>query len=171
MGFEVRLEKRCARRRTRPGANKKSCRSGWIFLFWMVSGNKSIKILPLGTGMDARFRFEEYLEKECPIILQLLEPAGRALDKKCLFYQFMPRHRQYFENLSNSPLVDSLARAATQIKLDIRITINDLKTGFQHEILIRRTANGIEALRNIKDRKPDDSATEGTDWLRPVIYT
>lgn len=137
----------------------------------MVSSSVPIKIVPLGTCMDARFRFEEYLEKECPIILQLLEPAGRALGKKCLFYQFMPRHRQYFENLSNSPLVDSLARAATQIKLDIRITINDLKTGFQHEILIRRTANGIEALRNIKDRKPDDSNVEGTDWLRPVIYT
>jgi hypothetical protein len=153
------------------GANKKSCMSSWIFPFLDGIRYMSLKIVPLGTGMDARIRFEEYLEKECPIILQLLEPAGRALDKKCLFYQFMPGHRQYFENLSNSPLVDSLARAATQIKLDIRITISDLKTGFQHEILIRRTANGIEALRNIKDRKPEDSATEGTDWLRPVIYT
>jgi hypothetical protein len=145
--------------------------SGWIFVLYMVSSNNYSRVLPLGIGMDARFRFEEYLEKECPLILQLLEPAGRALDKKCLFYHFMPRHRQYFESLANSPLVDFLARAATQIKLDTRITINDLKTGFQHEILIRRTAHGIEALRNIKDRKPDDSETEGTDWLRPVIYT
>jgi hypothetical protein len=117
--------------------------------------------------MDARSRFQDYLEKECPIILQLLEPAGRLLDEKCLFYHFMPSYRQNFENLSVSPLVDSLARAATQIKLDIRITINDPKTGFEHEILVRRTSNGIEALRNIKDRKAEDS--ERTNWLRPVI--
>jgi hypothetical protein len=121
--------------------------------------------------MDSHFRFEEYLEKECPVSLQLLEPAGRALDKKCLFYHFMPRHRQIFENLSESPLVDSLARAATQIKLDIRITINDLQTGFQHELLIRRTSSGIEALRNIKDREPEDADRRRTDWLRPVLYT
>jgi hypothetical protein len=121
--------------------------------------------------MDARFRFEEYLEKECPISLQLLEPAGRALDKKCLFYHFMPRHRQWFENLSESPLVDSLARAATQITLDVRITINDLQTEFQHEILIRRTSNGIEALINIKDRKPEDPDSRRTDWLRPIVCT
>ena len=143
--------------------------SGWIFVLYMVSSDNYSRVLPLGIGMDARFRFEEYLEKECPLTLQLLEPAGRALDKKCLFYRFMPRYRQYFENLSNSPLVDSLARAAAQIKLDIRISINDLQTGFQHEILIRRTLNGIEALRNIKDRKPDDSDTEEPDWLRPII--
>ena len=121
--------------------------------------------------MEAHFRFEEYLEKECPISLRLLEPAGRALDTKCLFYHFMPRHRQWFENLSESPLVDSLARAATQIKLDIRITINDLPTGLQHEILIRRTSNGVEAVRNIKDRKPEDRESQTADWLRPVLYT
>jgi hypothetical protein len=121
--------------------------------------------------MDARFRFEEYLEKECPIILRLLEPAGRSLDKKCLFYHFMPRHRQNFENLSDSPLVDSLARAATEINLDVRVMINDLHTELQHEILIRRTSNGIEALRNIKDRKPEDSDGESADSLRPIIYT
>jgi hypothetical protein len=118
--------------------------------------------------MDTRSRFQDYLEKECPIILQLLKPAGRSWDKKCLFYHFMPKHRQTFENLSVSPLIDSLARAATQIKLDIRITINDPKTGFEHEILIRRTSNLIEALRNIKDCKAED--TERTDWLRPVIH-
>lgn len=121
--------------------------------------------------MDAHFRFEEYLEKECPVSLRLLEPAGRALDTKCLFYHFMPKHRQRFENLSESPLVDSLARAATQIKVDIRITINDLQTGFEHEILIRRTSSGIEALRNIKDRKPEDRESQTADWLRPVLYT
>jgi hypothetical protein len=116
---------------------------------------------PLRTGMDARFRFEEYLEKECPISLQLLEPAGRALDKKCLFYHFMPRHRQWFENLSESPLVDSLARAATQITLDVRITINDLQTEFQHEILIRRTSNGIEALEISKTASRKIPTVEG----------
>jgi hypothetical protein len=121
--------------------------------------------------MDTRFRFVEYLSKESPIALQLLEPAGRAVDQTCLFYHFMPRHRQNFEHLSQSPLVDSLARAATQIKLNVRITINDLQTGFQHEILIRRTATGIEALRNIKERKPEDSERERADWLRPVVHT
>ena len=121
--------------------------------------------------MDTRLRFVEYLKKESPIALQLLEPAGRAVDQKCLFYHFMPRHRQNFEHLSQSPLVDSLARAATQIKLDIKITINDLQNGFQHEILIRRTSSGIEALRNIKERKPERSDREMADWLRPVVYT
>ena len=121
--------------------------------------------------MDARFRFEEYLEKECPVSLQLLGPAGRALDQKCLFYHFMPRHRQSFENLSESPLVDYLARAAAQIKLDIKITIDDLQTGFGHEILLRRTSNGIEALRNIKDSRPEDPDSQRTGWLRPVLYT
>jgi hypothetical protein len=121
--------------------------------------------------MDTRLRFVEYLKKESPIALQLLDPAGRAVDQKCLFYHFMPRHRPNFEHLSQSPLVDSLARAATQIKLDIRITINDLQTGFQHEILIRRTSSGIEALRNIKEHTPEGSDRERADWLRPVVYT
>jgi hypothetical protein len=120
--------------------------------------------------MDTRLRFVEYLKKESPIALQLLEPAGRAVDQKCLFYYFMPRHRPNFEHLSQSPLVDSLARAATQIKLDIRITVNDLQTGFQHEILIRRTSSGTEALRNIKEHKPEGSDRERADWLRPVVY-
>jgi hypothetical protein len=118
--------------------------------------------------MDARRRFVEFLEKECPIALQLLEPAGRAFDEKCVFYHFMPRHRQNFENLSQSPLVDSLARAAIQTKLDLRVTINDLQTEFQHELLIRRTSNGIEALRNIKDRKSGEGETK--DWSRPILY-
>jgi hypothetical protein len=118
--------------------------------------------------MDARIRFEKYLEKECPVTLRLLEPAGRSWDQDCLFYHFMPRQRQNFENLSVSPLIDSLARGAAVIKRDIRILINDLENGFQHEILIGRTANGIEALRNIKDRQQADS--EKVDGLRPVIH-
>ena len=120
--------------------------------------------------MDTRLRFAEYLKKESPITLQLLEPAGRAVNQKCLFYQFMPGHRPNFEHLE-SPLVDSLAGAATQIRLDIRITITDLQTGFQHEILIRRTSSGIEALTNIKEHKPERSDRERADWLRPVVYT
>ena len=119
--------------------------------------------------MDARL-FVDYLEKQCPAVLELLEPAGRSLDKRCVFYHFMPRHRQNFENLSQSPLVDFLARAAAQSKLEVSITINDLQTEFQHEILIRRTANGIEALRNIKDRKRGDSDGERGGWLRPLLY-
>ena len=121
--------------------------------------------------MDTRLHFAEYLKKESPITLQLLEPAGRAVDQKCLSYHFMPRDRLNFEHLSQSPLVDSLARAAAQIKLDISITINDLQTGFQHEILIRRTSSGIEAVRNIKDRKPEDLDSRRTHWLRPILCT
>jgi|GEM_PF-6987160 hypothetical protein len=121
--------------------------------------------------MDARIRFEQYIEKECPIILRLLEPAGRTLDKECLCYRLVPRYRQSFESLSISPLVDSLARAATQIQRDIRITIKDEKTGFQHEILIRRTASGIEAVRNIEDRTSQRSGLKGTDRPKRVIST
>ena len=151
-----------------PIANKNRCLNAGIPLFRLYI-NLNFKWSASRTRMDTRLRFVEYLKKESPIALQLLEPAGRALDQKCLFYHFMPRHRQNFEHLSLSPLVDSLARAATQIKLDIRITINDLETGFQHEILIRRTSSGIEALRNIKERKPE--GPERADWLRPVVYT
>jgi hypothetical protein len=120
--------------------------------------------------MDARHRFADYLERNCPMVLELLEPAGRYLDGKCLFYRFIPKHRQNFENLSESPLVDFLARAAMQTKLNISIKIKDLETEFEHEILIRRTPDGLEAVRNVTDGKHPDSDDKRKDWLRPVVY-
>jgi hypothetical protein len=103
-----------------PVADKKLRIAAGISVVSMVS-KREPKWTAGRTRMDTRLRFVEYLKNESPIALQLLEPAGRAVDQKCLFYHFMPRHRPNFEHLSQSPLVDSLARAATQIKLNIRI--------------------------------------------------
>jgi hypothetical protein len=122
------------------------------------------------TCMDARHHFADYLEKNCPMVLELLKPAGRYLDRTCLFYRFIPKHRQNFENLSESPLVDFLARAAMKIKLNISIKIKDLETEFEHEILIRRTPDGLEAVRNVTDGKQRDFNNKKKPWLRPVFY-
>jgi hypothetical protein len=114
----------------------------------------------------ARARVEEYLRKECPMALALLEPAVGYVDTERLFYRFMPKHRQKFEDLSASPLIDHLARAATQIKQAISVAIKDSETEFEHEIRIRRTPRGIEAVRYIRDRQEEASKNERTAWLR-----
>jgi hypothetical protein len=119
---------------------------------------------PVVSDWRARNRVEEYLRKECPIALALLEPAVGYVDPECLFYRFTPKHREKFEYLSASPLIDHLARAATQIKLAISIVIKDSATEFEHEIRIRRTPRGIEAVRYIRERQ--EEANERTEWLR-----
>jgi hypothetical protein len=119
---------------------------------------------PVVSDWRARTRVEEYLRKECPIALALLEPAAGYVDTDCLFYRFTPKHRQKFEDLSASPLIDHLARAATQIKQAISVEIKDSATEFEHEIRIRRTSRGIEATRYIRDRQ--QGANERTEWLR-----
>ena len=118
------------------------------------------------TDWRARARVGEYLRKECPAVLALLEPAAGYVDRECLFYRFAPKDRQKFEALSVSPLIDYLARAATRIKQDISVAIKDAATEFEHEIRIRRTPRGIEALRYIRDRRQRDSSDERTEWLR-----
>ena len=80
---------------------------------------------PVVSDWRARTRVEEYLRKECPIALALLEPAAGYVDTDCLFYRLTPKHRQRFEDLSASPLIDHLARAATQIKQAISVAIKD----------------------------------------------
>jgi hypothetical protein len=120
---------------------------------------------PVVSDWRARARVEEYLRKECPIALALLEPAIGYVDTKCLFYRFTPKHRQKFEDLSASPLIDHLARAATQIKQAISVAIKDSATEFEHEIRIRRTPRGIEAVRYVRDLR-EGSKNERTEWLR-----
>ena len=119
---------------------------------------------PVVSDWRARTRVEEYLRKECPIALALLEPTIGYVDTECLFYRLTPKHRQKFEDLSVSPLIDHLARAATLIKRSISVAIKDSATKFEHEIRIRRTPRGIEAARYIRDRQ--QGANERTEWLR-----
>jgi hypothetical protein len=121
---------------------------------------------PVVPDWRARARVEEYLRKECPIALALLQPALGYVDTECLFYRFTPKHRQKFEDLSASPLIDHLARAATQIKQAMSVVIKDSATEFEHEIRIRRTPRGIEAVRYIRDRQEEASKNEKTEWLR-----
>ena len=121
---------------------------------------------PAVSDWRARTRVEEYLGKECPIALALLEPAIGYVDTECLFYGLTPKHRQKFEDLSASPLIDHLARAATQIMQAISVAIKDSATEFEHEIRIRRTPRGIEAVRYIRDRQQGSSSNERTEWLR-----
>ena len=119
---------------------------------------------PVVSDWRARTRVEEYLRKECPIALALLEPAIGYVDIECLFYRFTPKHRQKFEDLSVSPLIDHLARAAILIKQSISVAIKDSATKFEHEIRIRRTPRGIEAARYIRDRQ--QGVNERTELLR-----
>jgi hypothetical protein len=130
----------------------------------VLSDHHTTEGKPVVSDWRARTRVEEYLRKECPIALALLEPAAGYVDTDCLFYRLTPKHRQRFEDLSASPLIDHLARAATQIKQAISVAIKDSATEFEHEIRIRRTPRGIEAARYIRDRQ--QGANERTEWLR-----
>jgi hypothetical protein len=125
-----------------------------------------MEVKPVVSDWKARARVGEYLRKQCPAVLELLEPATGYVDRECLFYRFTPKDRQKFEDLSRSPLIDHLARAATQIKQDISVAIKDSATEFEHEIRIRRTARGIEAVRHKRDRQQRASDNERTEWLR-----
>jgi hypothetical protein len=128
-----------------------------------------MEVKPVVSPWTARARVVKYLRKECPTLFVLLEPAAGYVDKKCLYYRFMPEDRQKFEHLSESPLIDHLARAMAQIEQDMSFAIKDPATEFEHEIRIRRTPRGIEAVRYIRDREQQDSKNERTEWLR--LYT